>query len=338
MAFHAVRRTSPSPALAASNGGASEATSSPSPGAPHSRQGAFHAAPAELLSGAELLRWRRGLLARGGRSEDFDWLLDLAGGVGWSDLQKLRLTPEERVPLRGRRSGLEALWHRHRQSGEPLQYLVGVCPWRDLELAVAPGVLIPRQETELLVDLALQGRGSSSPPALWADLGTGSGCLAVALARALPDAEGLAVDRSGAAMRQAAVNLARHGVERRVQLRCGDWWQPLEPWWGCLDLVLSNPPYIPTAVLAGLEPVVRDHEPALALDGGGDGLEAIRRVVVGAPFALAPGGRLLIEHHHDQSSAVITLLREAGLVCMRAHRDLEGVERFAEARRPEGPR
>ena len=294
------------------------------------------APPGEGLAGHELLAWRRRLLALGGRSADLDWLLDLAGGLGWSELQKLFLTPERRVWLPAGRGRVEALWRRHLLHGEPLQYLVGVCPWRDLELAVAPGVLIPRQETECLVDLAQSESGGGPLPSLWADLGTGSGCLAVALARALPAASGLAVDLSETALAMAATNLAGHGLEGRVQLRCGDWWQALEPWWGRLELVVANPPYIPSGLLVTLDPVVRDHEPFLALDGGADGLAAIRRLVAGAPSALAPGGLLLLEHHHDQSPAVLALLREAGLERVRAHRDLEGVLRFAAARRPGG--
>jgi release factor glutamine methyltransferase len=109
----------------------------------------------------------------------------------------------------------------------------------------------------------------------------------------------------------------------------------LQPWWGRLELVLANPPYIPTGELAHLDPLVRDHEPTLALDGGPDGLAAIRSLVAGAFVALAPGGLLLLEHHHDQSPAVLALLQEAGLEQVRSHRDLEGVFRFAAARRPE---
>lgn len=291
----------------------------------------------EVLRGDQLLRWRRRQLAAGGRPADFDWLLDLAGGLGWADLQRLRLEPERSLALRLSRPGLEALWQRHLRTAEPLQYLVGLCPWRDLELAVAPGVLIPRQETEILVELALRSAPAAAPPALWADLGTGSGCLAIALARALPASAGLAVDLSAEALAQAAANLARHGLAERVTLHPGSWWQPLRPWWGRLSLVVSNPPYIPSPLLPLLDPVVREHEPALALDGGPDGLAAISAIVAEAPAALAPGGRLLIEHHHDQSPAVLALLHQAGLEDVHAARDLEGVPRFASARRPEVP-
>ena len=121
----------------------------------------------------------------------------------------------------------------------------------------------------------------------------------------------------------------------QLQLLAGSWWQPLEPWWGQLALVVSNPPYIPTAVWVALEPGVREHEPALALDGGGDGLAAIRAIAADAAAALAPGGLLLLEHHHDQSESVRALLEQAGLEQVARHQDLEGVWRFASARAPE---
>ncbi|MEB3200798.1 MAG: HemK/PrmC family methyltransferase [Synechococcaceae cyanobacterium] len=304
-------------------------------------------AAAPWIAGVDLLAWRRARLSEGGRAVDLDWLLDLEGGLRWPDLQRLRLDPDRPVRLHTSLGHLEELWRRHRCHAVPLQYLVGRCPWRDLELQVAPGVLIPRQETEALVELALAATShpgghrffaSVAPPriaapALWADLGTGSACLAVALALAYPEARGFAVDLSADALEQARRNLAAAQVLDRVSLLCGSWWEPLQAHWGQLDLVLANPPYIPSFCLAGLDPVVRDHEPSLALDGGPDGLTCLRSVIAGAAEALRPGGLLLLEHHHDQSPAVLALMAEAGLVQPTAHQDLEGVWRFACARR-----
>ncbi|MGB5134366.1 MAG: peptide chain release factor N(5)-glutamine methyltransferase [Prochlorococcaceae cyanobacterium] len=284
------------------------------------------------LSGEALLRWRLAQLALGGRNVDIDWLLDLVGGLRWADLQRLRLDQASRVTLRVPLARLEALWRRHLSRHEPLQYLAGCCPWRDLNLAVAPGVLIPRQETELLVELARDLPGHA--PGLWADLGTGSGCLALALAQLWPRSRGVAVDLSREALAQARANLAAAGVADRVELMAGSWWDPLQSLWGQLELVVANPPYIPTSVWAALEPVVRDHEPSLALDGGVDGLGAIRAIAAGAGAALAPAGLLLLEHHHDQAGAVAALLAAAGLEEVEGHRDLQGVLRFATARRP----
>lgn len=282
-------------------------------------------------SGAELLLWRRSRLEAGGRAADLDWLLDLAAGVGWQQLQTLRLHPNQKVRLRRPLPELEGLWTRHLLFQEPLQYLVGLCAWRDLQLAVAPGVLIPRAETELLVELA-GACARHAGPALWADLGTGSGCLALALARLWPASKGIAVDLSPEALLQAAANLRAHGLQDRLTLVEGSWWEPLADQTGRIDLAVANPPYIPSRIWRELEPLVRDHEPALALDGGADGLAAIRSIAAGAARHLAPGGWLLLEHHHDQSPAVLALLRQSGLVEASAHRDLEGRLRFAIAR------
>ena len=288
-----------------------------------------------LLRSDALLAWRRQQLQDGGNPSDLDWLLDLAGGVRWTLLQQLRLKPDQSVTLRCSLPELEELWRHHRLHQTPLQYLVGVCPWRDLELQVGPGVLIPRQETELLVELALEHAqgGENAPSSPWADLGTGSGCLAVAMARALPKSRGYAVDASEAALTQAAINLEQHQLSKRVSLHQGSWWEPLQAQWGQLQLVLSNPPYVPTAVWQELEAVVRNHEPSLALNGGGDGLDAIRTIASGARQALAPGGWLLMEHHHDQSQAVGQLLAQAGLINIQNHADLEGTLRFTSAQR-----
>lgn len=295
------------------------------------------AEPALQVIGSELLRWRRELLEGGGEASALDWLLEMQGGLSWQQLQRLQLSPQTAIPLRTPLQQLAELWQRHRSNQEPLQYLVGLCPWRDLEVQVGPGVLIPRQETELLVGLALNlqtlSQSEGEEPQLWADLGTGSGCLAVALARAWPHSHGLAVDLSAAALIQARINLQAQQLLERVELIQGSWWQPLVEQWGQLDLVVANPPYIPSRVWEQLEPVVREHEPELALNGGGDGLDAIRAIAKDAHQALAPGGWLILEHHHDQSTAVLALLQAAGLDHVQAHPDLEGHARFASARR-----
>lgn len=295
-------------------------------------------APGLLIPGSELLAWRRQRLGEGGCPADLDWLLDLGAGLRWTQLQRVWLDPASAVLLQTGLGELTVLWRRHLECQIPLQYLVGVCPWREFSLAVSPAVLIPRQETEVLADLALDLAPALPRPVhrplTWADLGTGSGCLALALAQALPQARGVAVDRCPQALALARINLEQAGLRDRVTLHLGQWWEPLRSHWGELDLVVSNPPYIPTAGLEELEPVVRDHEPRLALDGGPDGLEAIRALADGAWAALAPGGWLLLEHHHDQTTAVVELLLGCGLVEVTAHRDLEGRWRFAQARRP----
>ena len=286
----------------------------------------------ERLTGAELLSWRQDLLRLGGEGQALDWLLDMAGGLSPSGLQRLRLDPDRPIDLPIPLGDLERLWREHLVASAPLQYLVGRCCWRSFEIAVGPAVLIPRPETELLIDLALSTTPTSAE-LLWADLGTGSGCLAMALAEAWPTSQGLAVDLSEEALNQARINLQKAGMGQRVRLVHGSWLEALKPWWGRLQLVVSNPPYIPSHQIDQLEPVVRDHEPRMALDGGHDGLCSIRTIVKAAPSALAPGGWLLLEHHHDQSDQVLSLLQEEGLVDGQFHRDLEGHKRFVSARR-----
>ena len=283
------------------------------------------------LTGTELLQWRRKQLALGGTAADLDWLIDLAGGIPWASLQRLLLDPSRTIAMVQSLDVLTQLWERHLQEHVPLQHLVGLCPWRDLLLESSPAALIPRQETELLVDLALT-HFQAAPPSRWADLGTGSGAIAVSLALAWPTASGHGVDLSPDALSLAKRNFQRCAPNHNCSLHLGSWWIPLKRWWGTLDLVISNPPYIPISLVQGLETVVRDHEPHLALSGGDDGLDAIRAVVDGAPKGLAPGGWLLLEHHHDQSALVMQLMRDAGLVEVSAAADLEGTRRFALAR------
>ncbi|MEB3318174.1 MAG: peptide chain release factor N(5)-glutamine methyltransferase [Cyanobacteriota bacterium] len=302
---------------------------------PHSGEGL--PAVKDSLTGADLLLWRQELTGWGGAPGSFDWLLDVVAGVSPAQLRGIVLHPSKWVDLCCSRQAVARLWRRHLAEAVPLQYLVGRCFWRDFTLDVGPGVLIPRPETERMIDLAIDlmrdGNPLASAERLWADLGTGSGCLAMGLARAFPGCDGLAVDASPAALAQASSNLVHAGLRSRVRLIQGDWFAAVQPWWGVLSLVVANPPYIPSGQVDQLDPVVRDHEPRLALDGGEDGLACIRQIALGASKALAEGGWLLLEHHHDQSQAVMACLNAHGLVDLRPHADLEGHQRFVSGRR-----
>ena len=282
------------------------------------------------ISGRELLQWRRERLREGGTSAELDWLLDTGAGLSWQQQQALRMDPRSTVEIRQNLHQLAHLWQRYRQQQQPLQYLVGRCRWREFELAVAPGVLIPRPETELLVDVAcrlMADRPTGSR--LWADLGCGSGCLALGLAAAFPHSRGFAVEKDPRALTVAARNLQR--ATGQVQLLGGSWWTPLASWAGRLDLVVSNPPYIPTATLERLDPLVRDHEPRAALDGGADGLDGFRALLQGID-TLAPGGWLVVEHMQGQASALAHLFAAAGLEALEHHQDIEGNNRFLAGR------
>ena len=290
------------------------------------------------ISGEQLRAWRREQLRiNPGSRAGLDWLLEMEGKVPWQTLQAIWLYPEEPVTLAQPLQLLAGLWEEHINKQVPLQYLVGRCPWRDMELQVDETVLIPRQETELLVEIALDlaiKQGCCLEP--WLDLGCGSGCIAVALARAWPQSQGWAIDISAQSLNLAQANARAHGVEQAITWLQGNWLEPLLGQPSNWQLLISNPPYIPSGVVDNLEPLVLNNEPRLALDGGIDGLDAIRSICSMAPHVLAPGGWLLIEHHHNQANDVARLLQAAGLIDLDAAMDLEGKLRFAIARAPGG--
>jgi release factor glutamine methyltransferase len=211
---------------------------------------------------------------------------------------------------------------------EPVHYLVGEREFWSMPLAVDPRVLIPRPVTELLVETALR----VAPRARRiCDVGTGSGAIAAALARERPDAAVWASDRDRGALAVARANLAQHAP--RVTLVCGDLVSAFRS--GAFDLVVANLPYVADAELATLAPEVRDHEPRLALSGGGDGLAVLRRLVAAAPAALAPGGWLVVECGRGQAPGIrAALAAGGGFAEPVAMRDGDGIERVmaAEAR------
>jgi release factor glutamine methyltransferase len=184
-------------------------------------------------------------------------------------------------------------------------------------------VLDPRPETETLIARALAG----APPRRVLDLGTGSGAIIVTLLAEWPNAAGLATDVSGAALEVASANAAAHDVAGRVEFRQVDWLDGLT---GCFDLVVSNPPYISRAELAGLAPDVRDWEPALALSPGPTGLESYQAIAPRLAAALAPGGRALFEIGADQGAAVREIFCAAGFRSVAIRPDLDGRDRVIE--------
>jgi release factor glutamine methyltransferase len=215
-----------------------------------------------------------------------------------------------------------------RSAGEPMAYLLGVREFLGRDFEVGPAVLVPRPETELLVELGL-GWIAGNPAPRVVDLGTGSGCIAVSLALARPDAHLTGTDLSADALAVASRNAARLGA--MVRWRRGPWYEALEPG-ERFNLILSNPPYVAAGDphLAALR-----FEPQDALTDGADGLDCLRVIVAGARQRLVPGGWIALEHGYDQAAAVRTLLGGAGLSQPTTWRDLAGHERVSAARAPD---
>ncbi|KPQ32358.1 MAG: release factor glutamine methyltransferase HemK [Phormidium sp. OSCR] len=252
---------------------------------------------------------RSGALAQNIDPAEVDWLLYEGARV---DRLGFRLgQPGDRLGLSRSLEELSQLWAQRLGDRTPLQYLLGSVPWRNFNLLVSPAVLIPRPETEAMIDIVLETKGADSA-GIWVDLGTGSGAIALGLAHAFPQAQIYAVDCSTEALKLAQTNAERHGLGDRIQFCQGSWFDPLAEQQGQLEGMLSNPPYIPSGEIPHLQPEVSRHEPHLALDGGDDGLTALRHLVQTAPQYLQPGGLWLVEVMSGQSAAVCQLLQDSG--------------------------
>lgn len=219
---------------------------------------------------------------------------------------------------------------RRREAGTPAQYLTGRAPFRHVEVAVGPGVFIPRPETESMTGWALQRLAEAGESPLVVELCAGSGAISLAMADEFPAARQYAVELSEDAVRYAAVNLAGTGVDL-VQADMADALPELD---GTVDLVIANPPYVPLEAYDGIPAEVREHEPALALFSGPDGLDAIRVLARVAARLLKPGGRVCAEHAELQhASAPAVFVADGGFDQVRDHRDLNDRPRFVTARR-----
>lgn len=229
-------------------------------------------------------------------------------------------------------AALEALVRRL-EDGEPLPYLLGEWEFYGLPFVVTPAVLIPRPETELLVERALSWLRKQAIPSFVLDVGTGSGCIAIALAVHAPEIRVTATDISAAALAVAQRNADRHGVAGHITFLEADLFpdslSPSSSLPSSFSLIAANLPYIPTATLHGLP--IFGREPILALDGGGDGLTLIRRLLAKAPTRLAPGGVMLLEIEASQGAAALSLARQVFRQAeIHLHRDLVGHDRLLE--------
>lgn len=270
------------------------------------------------IDGAQLASWRREAMGEANRAgvdrAEIDRLLQEFAGLDELSLRQELLEDKAEIQLCIDFAELKRLWRQRLDGRMPMQYLTGMTSWRDFSLSVSPDVLIPRPQTECLIDLAVASVESKSElrTGHWADLGTGSGALALGLAEAFPQAIVHAVDCSPEALKIAEKNAIEQGLRDRIRFYQGNWFEPLGEFKGRLSSMVANPPYMPRKMIPELQPEMKLHEPKLAYDGGEDGLDLIRKLVAIAPDYLCPGGPWLVETLAGQGPAVRQMLEERG--------------------------
>ena len=289
------------------------------------------------VSGSDLYLWRQVAIEKAIANEidiqEVDWLLQEVTNLDSLALRLESFQNLSQVAVAYSLVELTQLWQQRTDNYLPVQYLVGKSNWRNWQLAVSPAVLIPRPETELIVEIvqkAVQsGELKLDSRSHLVDLGTGSGAIAIALADSFPQAQVHGVDLSQEALIIAKQNAATAQLTDNITFYQGSWWNPLASLQDKISAMVANPPYIPSAELPKLQPEVFRHEPHLALDGGTDGLDAIRHLVKTAPQYLKSEGLWLIELMAGQASAVMDLLSLQGdYHSIRAVKDLAQIERF----------
>ena len=280
------------------------------------------------ISVEEFLFWKKKQLSKGGDQQSFAVLLDCIGGISSSDLNLKTINPRGNLHLKKNLEFLESLWDDHLLKSCPIQYLCGLTFWRDLKLKVTNKVLIPRPETELIVEIVFNIFQKKSEKLFFAELGTGSGAISIALASAYPLSKVVATDIDQDALEIATKNFKNSSKQSNLKFYCGNWWSPLESFKGKLDLAISNPPYIPRDIYEKLPKEVKNFEPKVALLGGEDGLKHIRQIINKAPLFLKENGWLILENHFDQSEKVKQLLIKNKFTSIEIVKDLSGIGRF----------
>ena len=280
------------------------------------------------ISGKDFLFWKNKQLSKGGDHQSFDVLLDCIGGFTKSDSKLLSINPDRNIYLKENLEFLETVWEDHLFNSSPIQYLCGITFWRDLKLKVTNKVLIPRPETELIVDIVSNIFSKKSQKISFAELGTGSGAISIALAITYPMWDGIATDIDQDALQIANYNFINSSKQSNLKFFCGHWWTPLESLKGELDLVISNPPYIPEDTFEKLPKAVKNFEPKIALLGGKDGLKHIREIIQKAPLFLKERGWLILENHFDQGEEVKQLMIKNKFTSIEIVNDLSGIGRF----------
>ena len=280
------------------------------------------------VSANNFLLWKKEQLNKGGDIFSLSFLLEAIGGISPRELNLINVNSEKNLQLKENLEFLESLWEKHIFTSEPIQYLCKRTYWRNLDLKVSEKVLIPRPETELIVDIVIKLFEKDLQGIFFAELGTGSGAISISLALENPSWNGVATDIDKNAIDIASENFINVSNQSNLRFFQGKWWDPLGDFKDKLDLVISNPPYIPKNTYKKLPKGVKNFEPKIALLGGDDGLEHIREIIKYAPTYLKKNGWLVIENHFDQGPKVKQLFIENGFKSVDVIQDFSGIGRF----------
>jgi len=280
------------------------------------------------ISTKDLFLWIKDIKKTRQDIDDFYLLLDLLGGISKSELLLLKINSKERVSSKIDFHSLKKKWVDHTNLSKPIQYICESSYWRNFKFELSTDVLIPRVETEQIVEIANNIFVPKKKEIIFADLGTGSGSIAISLAVENRHWKGLATDIDMNVIRIAQQNHKKISSESNINFYCGNWWQPLTNYAGMINLAISNPPYIPKNFYERLPSSVIDFEPKKALYGGEDGLSHIKQIISDAPKFLVRGGWLILENHFDQSKKIKNLLREYGFDSLKTINDTFGIGRF----------
>ena len=280
------------------------------------------------ISTKDLFLWIKDIKNSRQDIDDLYLLLDIVGGISKSDLFLLKINSEKKAFLKIDFNSLKKKWVEHTQFSKPIQYVCKSSYWRNFKFELTKDVLIPRVETEQIIEIATDIIGSDDKKIIFADLGTGSGTIAVSLGIEKRNWIGLATDIDMNALYIAKKNHKKLSSESNINFYCGNWWEPLKQYAGRINLAISNPPYIPRNVYERLPTSVKEFEPKKALYGGEDGLSHINQIILNAPKFLVKGGWLIFENHFDQSKKIKNLLRESGFDSLKTINDAFGIGRF----------
>ena len=280
------------------------------------------------ISAKELFLWIKEIKKNKQGIDDFYLLLDLLGGISKSELLLLKINAQEKVNLNIDLFSIKKKWLEYLKLSKPIQYICGSSYWRNFKFELTNDVLIPRVETEQIVEIASNIFDYEDKKIIFADLGTGSGTISISLVVENSNWKGLATDIDINAIQVAQKNHKKICSESDINFYCGNWWEPLKKYSGRINLAISNPPYIPRSVYEKLPSSVKDFEPKIALYGGEDGLYHIQQIISEAPKFLVKGGWLILENHFDQSKKIKNLLRDSGFNSLKTINDTFGIGRF----------